>query len=89
MTTSEDRIRMLENRCRKLEAELAVHRYSTLGLLRALDVLRPGAAEIALEFATKQSEAAIAGALAVDGASHLLDALIDEFEQQLGLPAND
>lgn len=85
--TTEDRMRMFENRLGYLEARLSSLRHIAIAHIRAAEESAPGVAK--RTFATAKRQHAFEAAENAPGDEGILDAMIDEIDQHLGLPAND
>lgn len=85
--STEDRVRMLENRCRKQEIALeTAHTFQT-ALLRILKRRFPGIAAEMLAEVEKLGNEAKAERLMDEALA--ADALVNQLKQEFSLPAND
>lgn len=83
----ERRLSQLENRCRKLEIEARVTQEFQIAMMRLLYRRWRSAMTEVEEIAEQMRDAAKAAGLAED--ERALDSLINQLDQEFGLPAND
>ena len=83
--TTQDRMRMFENRLRNFEARYMATWALLTSHVHTLEQHCPSSAQETFAMARRKLSAECADAVAEAG---MLDALIDEIDQQLGLPAN-